>query len=240
MGSQRFIHDWATELNCIISYSHQQSILCNPWTIACHDPLSIEFSRQEYWSGLPFPLPGHLPRDQTQVSYISCINRCVLYHECHLWSPYSTFHHGCTISYPHQRCETISVSLHPSQHMFFLLIMIVKCYVFLLFIFLMISDFEHFLICLLAIYKSSLEKSSSSMNTFNLVIGLFNCRNYLYILNIILLVEIRFFNIFGLPRWLCGQRICLPMQVTWVWSRSRKILHAAEHKACTPQLLSLC
>ena len=81
------------------------------------------------------PPPGHLPRDQTQVSYISCINRCVLYHKCHLWSPYSTFHHGCTISYPHQRCETISVSLHPSQHMFFLtvsLIMIVKCYVFLL------------------------------------------------------------------------------------------------------------
>ena len=78
----------------------------------------------------------------------------------------------------------------------------------------MISDFEHFLICLLAIYKSSLEKLSSSMNTFNLVIGLFNCRNYSYILNIILLVEIRFFNIFRLPRWLCGQRICLPMQVT--------------------------
>ena len=244
LGSQRFIHDWVTELNCIISYSHQQSILCNPWTIACQDPLSVEFSRQEYWSGLPFPLPGHLPRDQTQVSYISCINRCVLYHECHLWSPYSTFHHGCTISYPHQQCETISVSLHPSQHLFFLtvsLIMIVKCYVFLLFIFLMISDFEHFLICLLAIYKSSLEKSSSSMNTFNLVIGLFNCRNYLYILNIILLVEIRFFNIFRLPRWLCGQRICLPMQVTWVWSRSRKIPHAVEqqslHTATTEPVL---
>ena len=118
--------------------------------------------------------------------------------------------------------------------------MIVKCYIFLLFTFLMISDFEHFLIYLLAIYKSPLEKSSSSVNTFNLVIGLFNCRNYLYILNIILLVEIRFFNIFGLPRWLCGQRICLPMQVTWVWSRSRKIPHAAEHKACTLQLLSLC
>ena len=84
------------------------------------------------------------------------------------------------------------------------LIRVVNCYVFLLFIFLMISDFEHFLICLLAIYKSSLEKSSSSMNTFNLVIDLFNCRNYLYIL----LVEIRFFNILGLPSWLCGKRIC--------------------------------
>ena len=32
-----------------------------PWTIACQAPLSIEFSRQEYWSGLPFPSPGDLP-----------------------------------------------------------------------------------------------------------------------------------------------------------------------------------
>ena len=32
-----------------------------PWTIACKAPLSIGFSRQEYWSGLPFPSPGDLP-----------------------------------------------------------------------------------------------------------------------------------------------------------------------------------
>ena len=31
------------------------------WTVACQDPLSMEFSRQEYWSGLPFPSPGDLP-----------------------------------------------------------------------------------------------------------------------------------------------------------------------------------
>ena len=31
------------------------------WTIACQAPLSMEFSRQEQWSGLPFPTPGHLP-----------------------------------------------------------------------------------------------------------------------------------------------------------------------------------
>ena len=30
-------------------------------TIACQFPLSMEFSRQEYWSGLPFPSPGDLP-----------------------------------------------------------------------------------------------------------------------------------------------------------------------------------
>ena len=35
--------------------------LCNPWTVACQAPLSMEFSRQEYWSRLPLPSPGDLP-----------------------------------------------------------------------------------------------------------------------------------------------------------------------------------
>ena len=35
--------------------------LATPWTIACQAPLSMGFSRQEYWSGLPFPSPGDLP-----------------------------------------------------------------------------------------------------------------------------------------------------------------------------------
>ena len=35
--------------------------LCNPWTVAHQAPPSMGFSRQEYWSGLPFPSPGDLP-----------------------------------------------------------------------------------------------------------------------------------------------------------------------------------
>ena len=31
------------------------------WTVTCQAPLSMGFSRQEYWSGLPFPSPGDLP-----------------------------------------------------------------------------------------------------------------------------------------------------------------------------------
>ena len=31
------------------------------WTVARQAPLSMRFSRQEYWSGLPFPFPGDLP-----------------------------------------------------------------------------------------------------------------------------------------------------------------------------------
>ena len=32
-----------------------------PWTVAHRAPLSMGFSRQEYWSGLPYPSPGDLP-----------------------------------------------------------------------------------------------------------------------------------------------------------------------------------
>ena len=35
--------------------------LCDPWTVAHQAPLSVGLSRQEYWSGLPFPSPGDLP-----------------------------------------------------------------------------------------------------------------------------------------------------------------------------------
>ena len=36
--------------------------LCDPMTVAYQAPPSLGFSRQEYWSGLPFPSPGDLPK----------------------------------------------------------------------------------------------------------------------------------------------------------------------------------
>ena len=36
-------------------------LFVTPWDVACQTPLSVGFSRQEYWSGLPFPSPGDLP-----------------------------------------------------------------------------------------------------------------------------------------------------------------------------------
>ena len=36
-------------------------LFASPWIVAYQDPQSMEFSRQEYWSGLPFPSPGDLP-----------------------------------------------------------------------------------------------------------------------------------------------------------------------------------
>ena len=42
------------------SFSRVQ-LFATPWTVAHQAPPSMEFSRQEYWSGLPFPSPGDLP-----------------------------------------------------------------------------------------------------------------------------------------------------------------------------------
>ena len=36
-------------------------LFVTPWTVACQAPLTMEFSRPEYWSGELFPSPGHLP-----------------------------------------------------------------------------------------------------------------------------------------------------------------------------------
>ena len=43
---------------CVLS--HVQ-LFVQPWTVACQAPLSMGFSRQEYWNGLPCPPPGDLP-----------------------------------------------------------------------------------------------------------------------------------------------------------------------------------
>ena len=43
------------------------TVSATPWTVAHQVPLSMEFSRQEYWSGLPFPPPGHLPNPGTKL-----------------------------------------------------------------------------------------------------------------------------------------------------------------------------
>ena len=45
---------------CKTRVSHVQ-LSVTPWTVARQAPLSMEFSRQDYWSGLPFPSPGDLP-----------------------------------------------------------------------------------------------------------------------------------------------------------------------------------
>jgi hypothetical protein len=56
---------------------HAQSLSCvqlceTLWTVAHQAPLSMGFSRQEYWSGLPFPPPGDLPNPGTEPTSPVC------------------------------------------------------------------------------------------------------------------------------------------------------------------------
>ena len=54
---------WSTwEKLCTWKWKWSRVLLfATPWTVAYQAPLSMGFSRQEYWSGLPFPSPGDLP-----------------------------------------------------------------------------------------------------------------------------------------------------------------------------------
>ena len=53
---------------CMLSlFSHVQ-LLATLWTVAHQAPLSMGFSRQEYWSGLPCPPPGDLPDLGTELT----------------------------------------------------------------------------------------------------------------------------------------------------------------------------
>ena len=56
--------------SCVV---HAQSLshvrrFATPWTVACQSPLSMEFSRQEYWSALPFPTPGDISDPEIRSS----------------------------------------------------------------------------------------------------------------------------------------------------------------------------
>ena len=70
----RFSCFWSLNL---FPNSHAQlfsrvQLFVTPWTVACQVPLSMEFFRQEYWSGLPFPPSGDLPNPGIEpVSLVS-------------------------------------------------------------------------------------------------------------------------------------------------------------------------
>ena len=46
---------------CVLSHFNRVRLCVTPWTVAHQAPLSMGFSRQEYWTGLLFPSLGYLP-----------------------------------------------------------------------------------------------------------------------------------------------------------------------------------
>ena len=67
-----------------------------PWTVACQAPLSMGFSKQEYWSGLPLPSPGDLPDSGTEPTPLkspALADR--LFSTSATWESSETLPHGC-------------------------------------------------------------------------------------------------------------------------------------------------
>ena len=79
---------WCAVLRC---FSHVQ-LFSTPWTVAFQALLSMGFSRQEYWSELPFPSPGDLPHPGFEPGLVHC--RPILYQLSHQGSP------DLTVLYP--------------------------------------------------------------------------------------------------------------------------------------------
>ena len=63
---------------CVCESLSRVRLFVTQWTIACQVTLSMRFSRQEYWSGLPFPSPGDLPIQGSNPGPPHC--RQILYH----------------------------------------------------------------------------------------------------------------------------------------------------------------
>ena len=68
---------YLTYIVCVLS---RVWLFATPWTVARQAPLCMEFSRQEYWNGLPFPPPGHLPNPEIKPMSLASVvkNLCDL------------------------------------------------------------------------------------------------------------------------------------------------------------------
>ena len=88
---------------CVLSHFSHVRLFATRWTVALQAPLSMGFSRQEYWSGLPSPPPGDLPNpgiDSSSLISPALAGGWVLYHwEAHHSLPQRTLPFCLTVNW---------------------------------------------------------------------------------------------------------------------------------------------
>ena len=90
-GTQPWGHCQSMACVCACGCPQSLSVVSDSatlWTVACQASLSVEFSKQEYWSGLPLPSPGDLPKpgiEATPYSTFEQIRRQRQLHGCIVW-----------------------------------------------------------------------------------------------------------------------------------------------------------
>ena len=65
------LQDCLRSCACVFSHFSHAQLFETLWTITRQAPLSMGFSRQEYWSGLPLPPPGDLPDPGIELMFLS-------------------------------------------------------------------------------------------------------------------------------------------------------------------------
>ena len=86
---------------CVLSCFSRVWLYATLWAVTCQAPLSMEYSRQEYWGGLPISYSRESshswPRDQIHMSSFSCTGRWILY-LCAPWeAPYMHIYSCCCL-----------------------------------------------------------------------------------------------------------------------------------------------
>ena len=76
--SRYMVHNESTRvvnrpLNVLSCFSCLQ-LFAGPWTVAYHTPLSMELSKQDYWSGMPFPIPADLPDPGIELHFLHLLH----------------------------------------------------------------------------------------------------------------------------------------------------------------------
>ena len=107
---------------CLLSCFSHVHLFIALWTVPRQAPLSMEFSRQEYWNGLPFPSPGDLPDPGTEAaSLMSPILAGGFFTSSTTWEarlpdPYRSCKHSGAVSDRRRRWHPTPVLLPGKSH----------------------------------------------------------------------------------------------------------------------------